>query len=420
MTPQPDPITAPEPAPDHVPPVVAPPPGNPRFPLMDSMRGIAALSVVVVHAAILSQIGDAGAHGRLLIHLNIGVTIFFVISGFLLYRPFVAARAAQAPTPRIRDYARRRLLRIVPAYWLALTLLAIYPGLIGVFSGDWFVYYGFLQIYPFHDRVFCIQCGIPQAWSLAVEVTFYAALPAVALLLGRFAPTSRGPGWVRRELAILGALAAASVAFYLWASGSVELHPDTSAQTLPDRFALGQTLPGLFYWFAFGMALAVISVYMEGREEVSRVLRLIRDRPWVPWAAAISLYALLTLVLLPATPNFVVYSPLQRLGQAVLFGLIGALLLLPVVFGGEAGGLVRRVLAHPVLTWLGVVSYGIFLWNFTIMAEVFDSQSLTWLPGPLFIRLVTVAIFLGVICAAASYYLVERPILRFKYSSRDR
>ena len=100
-------------------------------------------------------------------HLDIGVTMFFVISGFLLYRPMVASRILGVPATRTRDYARRRFLRIVPAYWLALTVLGIFPGLYGVFSGNWWVYYGLLQNYPIYTKdtgcaTHLIGCGIDR------------------------------------------------------------------------------------------------------------------------------------------------------------------------------------------------------------------------------------------------------------------
>ena len=77
----------------------------------------------------------------------LGPIVFFAISGFLLYRPWVAARAAGAPAPAAGRYARRRALRILPAYWVALTVLAVFPGITGVFTGDWWRYYLFLQAY---------------------------------------------------------------------------------------------------------------------------------------------------------------------------------------------------------------------------------------------------------------------------------
>ena len=105
-------------------PALAPPPGNPRFPLLDAMRAIAALAIVAYHVAFFSRANEHGGTGALLSRLNVGVTIFFVISGFVLYRPMVRARW-EGSRRGAGGYARRRLLRIVPAYWLALTVLAI-------------------------------------------------------------------------------------------------------------------------------------------------------------------------------------------------------------------------------------------------------------------------------------------------------
>jgi peptidoglycan/LPS O-acetylase OafA/YrhL len=119
-------------------PAVAPPPGNPRFPLFDSLRGIAVLAVVIFHVAFITGALNVRVAGDVLGVLgDVGVVLFFVISGFLLYRPFVAARAHGRRPPDPVRYARRRALRIVPAYWVALTVLAIFPGVVGPFSRDW-------------------------------------------------------------------------------------------------------------------------------------------------------------------------------------------------------------------------------------------------------------------------------------------
>src|SRR5439155_7118876 len=136
--------------------------------------------------------------------LNVGVTVFFLISGFLLYRPFVAARAGRGPAPSWGKFWRRRGLRIVPAYWVALTALAIFPGLVGVFTGDWWIYYGFLQQW---QRSTIIN-GIPPAWTLGTELCFYAMLPLYAALMVRL--ERRAPGG---EIGVLAALSAGAIAF---------------------------------------------------------------------------------------------------------------------------------------------------------------------------------------------------------------
>src|SRR3954447_4142642 len=120
-----------------VPDAVAPPPRHPRFPLIDGTRAIAVLAVVVVHSAVAGEATGSSLSGRLLAHLNVGVAIFFVISGFLLYRPFIAHRSGGARAPAVGEYGKRRALRIFPAYWLALLVLTVLPGLTGVYGGHW-------------------------------------------------------------------------------------------------------------------------------------------------------------------------------------------------------------------------------------------------------------------------------------------
>src|SRR5215211_5159432 len=162
-------------------PVVAPPPGNPRFPLMDSLRAVAALMVLVTHTGFLSGANGSTFYGPYLARFDIGVTIFFLLSGFLLYRPFVSARLGERDRPTIPGYTRRRLLRILPAYWLALTVLAFWPGLTQMWEPHDWVYYGLVQIY-FPQW---IAGGLLPAWSLAIEISFYAALPLIVLLMER-------------------------------------------------------------------------------------------------------------------------------------------------------------------------------------------------------------------------------------------
>src|SRR5207248_8685276 len=93
--------------PAAVPDAVAPPPRHPRFPLMDGMRALAVLSVIGVHSALMGGAFGESLPGRLLAHLNIGVTIFFLISGFLLYRPMIDHRSGGAPPPPAAQYAKR-------------------------------------------------------------------------------------------------------------------------------------------------------------------------------------------------------------------------------------------------------------------------------------------------------------------------
>jgi peptidoglycan/LPS O-acetylase OafA/YrhL len=154
---------------------VAPPPGNPRFPLLDPLRAVAALCIVVTHTAGVSGFNAAHALGAWTARLDCGVAIFFVLSGFLLYRPFVAARLDARDRPRVARYARRRALRILPGYWTALVVVAVLlpheaPG---AFGPHWWMYFGLLQSWSSLD----ILGGLGVGWSLSVEAAFYVLLP---------------------------------------------------------------------------------------------------------------------------------------------------------------------------------------------------------------------------------------------------
>jgi peptidoglycan/LPS O-acetylase OafA/YrhL len=281
---------------ERTPDAVAPPPGHPRFPLFDSLRALAALSVLLVHAALFSGAIQNASYKGLVAHLDIGVTLFFLLSGFLLYRPFVAARILGAPPIGVRDYARRRFLRIAPAYWLALTALAIFPGIYGAFSGNWWVYYGLLQNYPVYTlnggcASDLFRCGIAPTWSLAVEVAFYAVLPFFAIGMARLTARLRGARWLAGELTMLTAVAAVSV----WIQ-SVTIDTDLL------RWLFFSPL-GRGWWFGLGMGLACLSVWVQQRGREPAALRWLGDHPGAPWTLGLLLYLIASLVILDPVPS---------------------------------------------------------------------------------------------------------------------
>jgi peptidoglycan/LPS O-acetylase OafA/YrhL len=378
---------------------VAPPPGNPRFPLFDGLRAIAALSILVTHTAAITAFNVANPLGTYTARLNMGVSFFFVISGFLLYRPFLAARFAGRPVPRIRDYARRRVLRILPAYWVALTVLAATVGLCGVFTGDWWIYYLLLQ----NNSQTTTLCGIGAAWSLAIEASFYVALPLWALLMARVQRGRPTRTMMRIELGALLAISLVSIGARTWAFAHYGKQSDVDI-----------SLVGNADWFAYGMGLALASVYLAGRERRSRVVRLVSDHPWVPWALAALLFWVdaTQLGMDRALPP--IYTDTRWLEEHLIFPLIGFLLAVPAVFGDQRRGLPRKVLGNRLLAWVGLVSYGLFLWHQPLMSTVIEHGGDDIIPGWKFPSLLLSLGAVSLACAAASYYIVERPILRFK------
>lgn len=373
--------------------VVAPPPGNPRFPLMDSLRAVAALGVLVSHVTIFTGNVQHRAWGVIPGNLDVGVSVFFVLSGFLLYRPFCAADLDGRRPPRVRSYLRRRVLRIVPAYWLALTVLAIYPGVPGVFSADWWRYYGFLQFYSYRTSIH----GLGVAWTLCIEVAFYVILPVYASGVRRFTARLDRGARVRAQLGLLGVLAVGSIALRVADQGVV----------------MQNSLLTRFYWFALGMALAIASATLHGRAELPRAVRLVIQRPGACWLGALIVFLAMCAVLTSARQHLY-YSVVQSFWQYLLSGLIAALLVVPAVFGHDAGGWPRRALNWRWLARLGLISYGIYLWHATIAIWFISHDIQSWLPVFVGDVVVTIAI------ASASYAFVERPILRFKDRGRPR
>ena len=335
-----------------------------RFPLIDSCRGIAAVSVLLFHVGLVGSMGREGAWRPLQDGLWIGVPIFFVISGFLLYRPFAAAARSGAREVDVRRYAVGRALRIVPAYWAALTFFALTTGLPGVLTSDWWRYYGFLQVYDGDT----LLGGMAVAWTLCVEVMFYVALPFYALVARRL---GRGA-----EYWLLGALAAASFGLRVLTADS----------------HWGNTLPAAFMWFVPGMVLALWSV------EPPRFLAAVGRRGALCWLASAAL-------LLAAC-----YAP--RHAAAALMLAAAPLVVLPALFS-DAPGPVGRVLAFRPLLWLGTVSYGLYLYHVTLMAWLVDHHGTSLGPSP-WLSLAVVSLAVTAVAAAASWYLLEERALRLK------
>jgi peptidoglycan/LPS O-acetylase OafA/YrhL len=379
-------------------PAVAPPPGNPRFAPVDGLRAVAAMAVLITHTAFLSGFNGHGFAGQITARLDAGVALFFVISGFLLYRPFVAARFQGRPGPTIRRYARRRIIRIVPAYWLALTVLAIWPGLPLVHSHLWWVYYGFLQDY----RVAWVGGGIGAAWSLGVEVQFYILLPLYALGLARLLARRSVATQLRAEYAVLAALGSASI--LVRGLSFADKSPDT----------VSQTIAGTFFWFALGMGLAVTSGRWHDVPVAQRPapLRLVARRPLVPWAAAAASLIAVSQIGMP-TLSLAGYTLTDWILGHILYGLAAFCFAVPIMLGvPERGGIPERLLTLRPIAWLGLISYGIFLWHHPLTGQFRHVQDWTSHGSSI---IYTLSVF-GAATAAAtvSYYVLERPLLRFK------
>lgn len=188
---------------------------------VEAWRGVAALMVLSTHWAPL-----AGSHNPLTAFAFTGVDVFFVISGYV-FAPHVLGHTEQALAP----YALRRLLRIYPAYLVALALYAAWKWQ----AGAPLLYLGeHLLMLHVQSREMAFYYS-PPFWSLPSEVAFYAVVPLLAWM-------SRGPQAARAWVALVVLAAGARLLFAGMA--------DVQAQNL--AYLLVHHLPGLLIEFLMG------------------------------------------------------------------------------------------------------------------------------------------------------------------------
>jgi peptidoglycan/LPS O-acetylase OafA/YrhL len=375
--------------------------GTGRFPALDGVRALAALAVVLTHVGFSSGVSvRGGALGVTTSRLEAGVTVFFVLSGFLLYRPWAAAHLGVGRAPGVRAYLWRRALRILPAYWLALTvtLLTLDRDQLRT-PADWAVQYGLAQIYlPLR-----LYPGLGMVWSLCVEVTFYLALPVLAWLLGMRAARRTAAKQTRYELAALAILSAGGLA---WAAAT------NSGHFLDPRIA-GMWLPGHLDWFALGMALAVVQARVATDRTAFPSLRLLGEAPWLCWALAAATFWLSTTPICGPRQIYG-FTAWQVVAKHLLYVIAAGLLVAPCVLAPRGSRWQpQALLASRPARYLGEISYAIFLWHLCLLLGIYAVTGYPQFSGHFVVLLVAVLVA-TVAVAAASWHWLEAPVLRLK------
>lgn len=379
------------------------------LPELEGLRGVAAWSIVLYHVWVFSSgaalTWNLGPLTVLVPPLQEGVTLFFVLSGFLLYRPFAAALVDGRSLPSTGRYLRNRALRILPAYWAILVLsgLVLRSAVVGAAGGRYVsgaldhpqtlvMDLLLVQNYSAH----AINTGILPAWSLCIEAAFYLTLP-LAAAAGALA--ARRLGGVRGvfvpPLLLLAVAFAARVAVSVYAASPHILEASWTA-------VAWRSFPANADLFAFGMAAAVVFDRWQRRTGPS----------WAVGAAAGRVLAYFGLPFLVLGRYFVphaVYEP--------VVGLLAALLLLrllaPRVCGASASP--RPPLSGRWAGAAGRTSYGVFLWHYPILSALAAHGLLSashTAAGFLFNLVLTAPLVAA--AAACTYRLVERPALRLK------
>jgi peptidoglycan/LPS O-acetylase OafA/YrhL len=383
-----------------------------RFAEFESLRGVAAVSILVFHcwlftsAAVLTW--NLGPFSVFMQPLQSGVTLFFVLSGFLLYRPFAAALLGVGSRDlSLARYFRNRALRIVPAYLFVLgvtgfLLQSAVTGsteqgvAVGAFSDPQTVFSDLFLVQTYQPAT--IWTGILPAWSLTVEVAFYLLLPLLVYGASKLV-AHRGAVAAAAPVATMLGLGLAGKVFVTleWGGGRVS---GGTWHAVLDRSLL--THADLF---AFGMAAALVFILCEERA--------VGAPAFVGGGAVGRVLAYL------GVPTLVLgFYFLPAYAYDALVAFFCALLLLRVSTKSVQSK-PHGVLQHPWAMACGRVSYSIFLWNFPVLIFLQAHGVLAQEHGAsAFVANLGVTLGAVLLLSFVTYRFVEHPALRWKHQRR--
>lgn len=373
---------------------------------MDGLRAVAALSVVAFHTLLALRFYNtplSRALGGGWYFLATGVHLFFVLSGFLLFLPYARALLTARPLPSALRFYRRRALRIFPAYWVCLVLLALLPAAThktAAWLPDLATHLGMIHdAFPLFNQDY-----EGPFWTLAVEWQFYLLLPLMGAGIARMVGASRS-AW-RLASGVLGVLAVALVVRSLDAVVMARIPllpgPAGTLATVGVLATLG-TQGKYLEVFAVGMLCAVLYVVTVEQQRVSR-----RVLEWLAYAA-LAVAALAFVVAVPRWPDSAVkFTPggvwgVEIIGYPLLAGIGYGALALAALWGSR---LVRWPFELPPLRFIGLISYSLYLWHVPFIDSLLPGVA-AW---PLALRVAG-----AFVTAYLSYQLVERPFLKRRH-----
>lgn len=386
---------------------------------IQGLRALAAIGILTwhvwVHSAPEGKSFDLGPVERYVIpQLALGVTLLFLLSGFLLYRPFAAAIIRGTERPSLARYLVNRFWRIFPAYWVILlvTVFVFQTSLVrteGAVEPARLSDPGLLLLNLFLLQGFVPQgvlTGIGPAWALTAVVTFYAVLPLLVLFAAALA--ARASSNLGRALAaltpaaglvLLGLAGKATAAFALPPGPSGGWGDDWHSVVERSFFGNADV-------FGFGLAVAVIHVQRaDGR------LRLPR---WWRVAALATLLA----IALPTTKIFETEADFRintvsnfayDTIMAAAGGLFLAFVLLPDP-GLSRPWLLVRLLEVRSIVAVGVVSYSLFLWHEPLILLLREHELTFSGPSGFVVNGLLVG-GLALLFSIVTYNYLERPAL---------
>ncbi len=410
---------------------------NPIYAL-DGVRAVACLCVISFHLNLFSLFGhiwspmlnDVGATmiSSMALAGEMGILLFFILSGFLLFLPFAKAILFDQPRPLLRRYYIRRIFRILPGYYVALLLMVLYLQPIYLQPAHLHELWLFLTFRMDFPPTYQ-QINAPF-WTLAIEFQFYLLLPLMAWLISKVA--SQGVLRIRVLKMVICILAMLAWGLFTRYWGFL-LTSNTPTQdfTLPEMISstlrpyIFGTSGKYFEIFAIGMLIAVAYLYLQNEPHsdwLNTRVRLLSPFLFVLGLIVIACANLwhyyvvyvhgITLHYLDAYQNVLKSS--KDVLNPISFALGYGLCLFAVLHGPAS---LRKPFEWLPLRWIGFISYSLYIWHdpFIIFFQLYflpNFQVLGWMMGAqymIFVLWVLVTVFP---LSITFYRWVEMPGMR--------
>lgn len=353
---------------------------------LHGLRGLAALAVVLFHwyqifPASSRQIEPLFPESSVLNPVSyfgfgwLGVPLFFVLSGYLLGSKVIDQRLNRGFITR---FWRRRLLRIYPAVWFhLLVLLALAPHVAGLVKPEMWDSLG-LQFLLWINMPPQMQAPISNVlWTLPIELTFYLLLPFLGAISHRV-------HWV---VVLVGALFITLGWRAYWL-----LSQDLNNYVVLLPYL--DMLPGTLFTFMVGYSLNFLHPIVS--PSVRRACLILSFTVFI---ALLQWQLSLNEVYWTGHWILAVWPPCVALTIAAIVYLI------------DQPSMPVRWLGHPIMIWLGNISFGVYLWHYPIMRAMKLSVPDLWVSPLLSFVALPVALLLALPIATLSYRFIERPLM---------